>query len=79
MCYDQPIKPIQPGLGQGFRSSTTYPLRLALPPSFRYLFIMRKVWFEWAKNKDKENQAKHGVAFEVAQYAFADPNRALKI
>ena len=40
---------------------------------------MRKVRFEWAKNKDKENQAKHGVAFEGAQYVFVDPNRALKI
>lgn len=38
---------------------------------------MRKVRFEWDKNKDKENQAKHGVAFEVAQYAFADPNRII--
>ena len=38
---------------------------------------MKKVRFEWDKNKDKENQTKHGVAFEVAQYAFADPNRII--
>ncbi len=25
--------------------------------------------------KDKQNQKKHGVSFELAQYAFADPNR----
>ena len=38
---------------------------------------MKKARFEWDKNKDKENQTKHGVAFEVAQYAFADPNRII--
>ncbi|MBN1509195.1 MAG: BrnT family toxin [Sedimentisphaerales bacterium] len=27
--------------------------------------------------KDKENQAKHGVPFSVAQYAFFDPNRVI--
>jgi len=30
--------------------------------------------FEWDENKNRENQAKHGVSFEQAQYAFADPN-----
>ena len=30
--------------------------------------------FEWDENKNKENQAKHGVSFEEAQYAFADPH-----
>jgi len=38
---------------------------------------VKKARFEWDKNKDKENQEKHGVAFEVAQYAFADPNRII--
>ena len=33
--------------------------------------------FEWDPRKDNENQQKHGVAFEVAQYAFADPDRVI--
>jgi len=33
--------------------------------------------FEWDEEKDLENQAKHGVSFALAQYAFADPNRVL--
>ena len=28
--------------------------------------------FEWDKNKDLENQIKHGVSFEAAQQAFSD-------
>lgn len=31
--------------------------------------------FEWDPIKDIENQLKHGVSFEEAQLAFADPNR----
>lgn len=38
---------------------------------------MSKVRFEWDEKKNKENIAKHGVPFEVAQYAFADPNRVI--
>jgi uncharacterized protein len=30
--------------------------------------------FEWDEEKNRENQAKHGVSFEEAQEAFADPN-----
>lgn len=30
--------------------------------------------FEWDENKNQENLAKHGVSFEEAQYAFADPH-----
>ena len=30
--------------------------------------------FEWDEAKNQENQAKHGVAFEEAQQAFADPH-----
>lgn len=33
--------------------------------------------FEWGERKNRENQAKHGVAFEVAQHAFADPRRVI--
>lgn len=33
--------------------------------------------FEWDERKNRENQAKHGVAFEVAQHAFADPRRVI--
>jgi uncharacterized DUF497 family protein len=38
---------------------------------------MAKTRFEWDAKKDQENQAKHGMAFGVAQFAFADPNRVL--
>jgi len=33
--------------------------------------------FEWDPAKDRENQAKHGVAFAAAQLAFADPQRVI--
>jgi uncharacterized protein len=33
--------------------------------------------FDWDSNKDAENQHKHGVAFSLAQYAFADPQRVI--
>jgi uncharacterized protein len=35
------------------------------------------VRFEWDPKKDRENERKHGVAFAVAQLAFADPNRVI--
>ncbi len=35
------------------------------------------VHFEWDARKGHENQAKHGVSFELAQYAFADPRRVI--
>ena len=38
---------------------------------------MKKVKFEWNASKDKQNQEKHGVSFDFAQYAFADPNRVI--
>jgi uncharacterized DUF497 family protein len=38
---------------------------------------MSGVEFTWDEKKNRENQDKHGVPFEVAQYAFADPNRVL--
>ena len=38
---------------------------------------MSKVQFEWDEKKNKENIIKHGVPFEVAQYAFADQNRVI--
>jgi uncharacterized DUF497 family protein len=33
--------------------------------------------FEWDPEKDRENRRKHGVAFAVAQFAFADPQRVI--
>ncbi len=33
--------------------------------------------FEWDPEKDLINQAKHGVSFSEAQYAFADPQRVI--
>lgn len=38
---------------------------------------MTKAKFEWDERKNKENQKKHGLSFEIAQYAFADPNRII--
>ena len=38
---------------------------------------MAKVRFEWDPAKDQANQAKHGVPFGLAQYAFADPSRVI--
>lgn len=36
---------------------------------------MSKESFEWDMEKDIENRLKHGVSFEEAQLAFADPER----
>lgn len=33
--------------------------------------------FVWDAEKNQENQTKHGVSFERAQYAFADPQRLI--
>lgn len=38
---------------------------------------MKKARFEWDRKKDDANQQKHGVAFALAQYAFADPFRVI--
>lgn len=38
---------------------------------------MIKTHFEWDPNKDIENQKKHGVSFQHAQYAFADSCRVI--
>jgi uncharacterized DUF497 family protein len=33
--------------------------------------------FEWDEAKNRANQAKHGVTFEMAQEAFLDPRRVI--
>ena len=38
---------------------------------------MVKARFDWDPGKDLENREKHGVAFAVAQLAFADPRRVI--
>ena len=38
---------------------------------------MDETTFEWNQAKNQANQRKHGVSFEVAQYAFADPLRVI--
>ena len=38
---------------------------------------MSKTPFEWDPAKDRQNRQKHGVAFVLAQYAFADPKRVI--
>ena len=41
------------------------------------MYSMRSSDFEWNGIKNKENQDKHGVSFELAQYAFSDPFRVI--
>jgi uncharacterized DUF497 family protein len=36
-----------------------------------------KLSFDWDERKDADNQAKHGIPFALAQYAFADPKRVI--
>jgi len=38
---------------------------------------MSKTSFEWDDDKNIENQQKHGVSFDDAQYAFFDENRVI--
>ena len=38
---------------------------------------MNTVRFEWDEKKNRQNQTKHGVSFELAQYVFADPKRVI--
>ena len=38
---------------------------------------MNKVQFEWDEKKNRENQEKHRIPFNLAQYAFSDPNRVI--
>ncbi len=38
---------------------------------------MSKGSFEWDGAKDLVNQAKHGLSFPEAQFAFADPDRII--
>lgn len=38
---------------------------------------MPKARFDWDPEKDFQNQGKHGVAFALAQFAFADPKRVI--
>ena len=33
--------------------------------------------FEWDAAKDRVNRAKHGIGFELAQFAFLDPLRVI--
>ncbi len=38
---------------------------------------MAKAKFEWDEYKSLENKEKHGVSFELAQFAFNDHNRVI--
>ena len=38
---------------------------------------MNTARFEWNPEKDIENQRKHNVSFELAQYAFSDSGRII--
>jgi uncharacterized DUF497 family protein len=38
---------------------------------------MSRECFEWNAGKSLLNEAKHGVSFDLAQYAFADPKRVI--
>ena len=39
--------------------------------------MAERVSFEWDEDKDKLNQAKHGVSFQEARRAFEDQNRII--
>jgi len=39
--------------------------------------MTNKSHFEWDETKNQDNQKKHGIPFEIAQYAFADQNRII--
>jgi len=41
--------------------------------------MISKSHFEWDETKNQENQKKHGISFEVAQYAFADKKRIILV
>ncbi len=38
---------------------------------------MAKARFEWDPEKDQANQGRHGAAFAMAQFVFADPRRVI--
>jgi uncharacterized DUF497 family protein len=38
---------------------------------------MARTRFEWDQGKNRQNPLKHGITFELAQLAFADPNRVI--
>ncbi len=38
---------------------------------------MKTHYFEWDEEKDRANQTKHGVTFELAKQAFLDPRRVI--
>jgi uncharacterized protein len=40
---------------------------------------MKEASFEWDTRKNEENKLKHGISFELAQYAFDDPNRVITL
>ena len=42
-----------------------------------YISIMKTPDFEWDEIKNTQNLEKHGVSFNEAQYAFADPQRVI--
>jgi uncharacterized protein len=50
---------------------------LLLWDGFSYGIFMKKAHFEWDEEKDKENQAKHGVSFLLEQQSFLDPQRII--
>ena len=47
--------------------------------AFLCIFIRIMINFEWDETKNKSNQKKHHVSFDLAQFAFADPNRIIQI
>ncbi len=39
--------------------------------------MVDKTTFEWDENKNNQNQQKHNISFEEAQYAFSDKKRII--
>ena len=42
-----------------------------------YISIVKTPDFDWDELKNTQNLEKHGVSFDEAQYAFADPKRVI--
>ncbi len=42
-----------------------------------YSVVVSKSNFEWDETKNIENQRKHGISFNEAQFAFMDENRVI--
>lgn len=63
---------------EGFTEPYIFPyFSIVINAKAWYSIPVKKATFEWDEEKDKENQAKHGISFLIAQRAFLDPDRVI--